>query len=79
MRSDRQTVTGEEGNHVTVFEGNVDVRVGIYRLQADKVTDYEAQSRVVAEGKLDTLTALACQRVGHRLPAEFEEVFLALT
>jgi ABC-2 type transport system ATP-binding protein len=35
--------------------------------------------RVVAEGKLDTLTALARQHAGHRLPADFEEVFLALT
>jgi ABC-2 type transport system ATP-binding protein len=35
--------------------------------------------RVVAEGKRDTLTALARQRGGHSLPADFEEVFLALT
>jgi LPS-assembly protein len=52
IRSDRQTVSGPEDARVTVFEGNVDVRVGIYRLQADKVTDYEAQSRVVAEGNV---------------------------
>ncbi|MDT5269456.1 MAG: LPS-assembly protein [Acidobacteriota bacterium] len=52
VRADRQTVSGEEGAHVTVFEGNVDVRVGIYRLQADKVTDYEGKSRVVAEGNV---------------------------
>ena len=35
--------------------------------------------RVAAEGKLDTLIALARQRAGHGLPADFEEVFLALT
>jgi ABC-2 type transport system ATP-binding protein len=35
--------------------------------------------RVVAEGKLDMLTAIARQRSGHNLPADFEEVFLALT
>lgn len=52
INSNKQTVTGEEGAHVTVFEGNVDARVGIYRLQADKVTDYEGQSRVVAEGNV---------------------------
>src|SRR5215212_4311554 len=52
IRSNRQTVTGPEGNHVTLFEGNVDARVGIYRLQADKVTDYEGQNRVVAEGNV---------------------------
>jgi ABC-2 type transport system ATP-binding protein len=34
---------------------------------------------VVAEGTLDTLTALARQRAGHTLPPDFEEVFLALT
>jgi len=35
--------------------------------------------RIVAEGTLDTLTALAQQRAGHDLPSDFEEVFLALT
>ena len=35
--------------------------------------------RVVAEGKLDALTALARQKGGHSLRADFEEVFLALT
>jgi len=34
--------------------------------------------RVVAEGTLDRLTALARQRAGHDLPPDFEEVFLAL-
>jgi len=38
-----------------------------------------SSGRVVAEGTLDTLTALARQRAGHTLPADFEEVFLALT
>jgi ABC-2 type transport system ATP-binding protein len=35
--------------------------------------------RVVAEGVLETLIALARQRAGHSLPPDFEEVFLALT
>ena len=35
--------------------------------------------RIVAEGTLDTLTAVARQRAGHSLAADFEEVFLALT
>jgi ABC-2 type transport system ATP-binding protein len=35
--------------------------------------------RVVAEGTLDVLTAVARQRAGHGLPTAFEEVFLALT
>ena len=34
--------------------------------------------RVVAEGTLDMLTALARERAGHNLPTDFEEVFLAL-
>jgi ABC-2 type transport system ATP-binding protein len=34
---------------------------------------------IVAEGTLDTLTALAQKRAGHDLPSDFEEVFLALT
>jgi ABC-2 type transport system ATP-binding protein len=35
--------------------------------------------RVVAEGTLDVLIAIARHRAGHDLPADFEEVFLALT
>ncbi|HZH91862.1 MAG TPA: LPS assembly protein LptD [Pyrinomonadaceae bacterium] len=50
--SDRQTVTGPEGARVVVNEGNVDARIGIFRLQADKVTVYEATNRVVAEGNV---------------------------
>jgi ABC-2 type transport system ATP-binding protein len=38
-----------------------------------------SSGRVVAEGTLDVLNALARQRAGHDLPADFEEVFLALT
>ena len=34
------------------YEGNVDIRIGTYRLQADKVTVYEAENRVVAEGSV---------------------------
>ncbi|MBV9927078.1 MAG: LPS-assembly protein LptD [Acidobacteria bacterium] len=52
VRADKQTSTGEEGSRVTVAEGNVDTRIGIYRLQADKVTVYEAKTRVVAEGNV---------------------------
>ncbi len=48
----KQTVTGPENARVAVYEGNVDVRIGTYRLQADKVTVYEAENRVVAEGSV---------------------------
>ena len=50
--ADRQTVTGEERARVAVYEGNVDIHIGIYRLQADKVTVYEATNKVIAEGSV---------------------------
>ena len=37
---------------VFVYEGNVDARIGTYRLQADKVTVYEATNKVFAEGNV---------------------------
>jgi len=48
----KQTLSGPETARVAVYEGNVDVRIGTYRLQADKVTVYEAENRVVAEGSV---------------------------
>jgi LPS-assembly protein len=50
--SDRQSVEGESGKRVVVHLGNVDVRYGIYRLQADKVTLFEAEARMLAEGNV---------------------------
>ncbi|HLE63893.1 MAG TPA: LPS assembly protein LptD [Pyrinomonadaceae bacterium] len=47
-----QTVTGPENARVVVYEGNVDARIGTYRLQADKVTVYEITNRVIAEGNV---------------------------
>ncbi|MGI8495626.1 MAG: LPS-assembly protein LptD, partial [Pyrinomonadaceae bacterium] len=44
--------TGEEGSRVVTHTGNVDVHLGIYRLQADKVTIYQASSRLLAEGNV---------------------------
>jgi LPS-assembly protein len=52
VRSDKQTGSGPKEARVAVYEGNVDVRIGVYRLQADKVTVYEASNRVVAEGNV---------------------------
>jgi LPS-assembly protein len=48
----KQTVSGPENARVAVYEGNVDVRIGTYRLQADNVTVYEADNRVLAEGSV---------------------------
>ncbi|HEV2884845.1 MAG TPA: putative LPS assembly protein LptD, partial [Pyrinomonadaceae bacterium] len=47
-----QTVSGPEAGRVFVYEGNVDARIGTYRLQADKVTVYEATNKVLAEGNV---------------------------
>ena len=52
VTSTRQSGSGPEDKRVVVYEGNVDVRIGTYRLQADKVTVYEAENRVVAEGSV---------------------------
>ena len=52
VRADRQDISGPENARVYLYEGNVDARVGIYRLQADKVTVYEATNLVVAEGSV---------------------------
>ena len=47
------TETGKEvGARVVLYEGNVDARIGTYRLQADKVTVYEADNKVIAEGNV---------------------------
>ena len=48
----KQTVTGPKNALVFVYEGNVDARIGTFRLQADKITVYGATNRVVAEGNV---------------------------
>ncbi|MBX7055707.1 MAG: LPS assembly protein LptD [Pyrinomonadaceae bacterium] len=50
--SDKQSVEGEKGKRVIVHSGNVDVRYGIYRMQADKITIYEAENKMDAEGSV---------------------------
>jgi LPS-assembly protein len=50
--SDSQTVEGEGGNRIVSHVGNVDVRFGIYRMQADKITIYEGENKIVAEGSV---------------------------
>jgi LPS-assembly protein len=52
VESNRQSASGPENARIVHYEGNVDVRIGTYRLQADKVTVYEAENRVVAEGSV---------------------------
>ena len=50
--SGTQAVSGPENARVFVYEGNVDARIGTYRLQADKLTVYEATNKVIAEGNV---------------------------
>lgn len=50
--SDRQELAGPEGKRVITHEGNVDVRYGIYRLQADKIVIYEETNTITAEGSV---------------------------
>ncbi|HSD47952.1 MAG TPA: LPS assembly protein LptD, partial [Pyrinomonadaceae bacterium] len=50
--STKQDASGPENARVVVYEGNVDVRIGTYRLQADKVTVFEAENRIIAEGSV---------------------------
>ncbi|RMH35456.1 MAG: LPS-assembly protein LptD [Acidobacteria bacterium] len=50
--SDKTFAQGEPGKRIVIHEGNVDIRLGIYRLQADKVTLYEDKNLVIAEGNV---------------------------
>ncbi|HEX6718954.1 MAG TPA: putative LPS assembly protein LptD, partial [Pyrinomonadaceae bacterium] len=52
VEATKQSGSGPENARVAVYEGNVDARIGTYRLQADKVTIYEAENKVVAEGNV---------------------------
>src|ERR1051326_1128904 len=52
VESTRQSVSGPENARIFHYEGNVDARIGTYRLQADKITVYEAENRIVAEGSV---------------------------
>ncbi|MDX6530906.1 MAG: LPS-assembly protein [Blastocatellia bacterium] len=48
----KETFTETKEGRVSVCEGNVDARIGTYRLQADKVTVYDATNKVIAEGNV---------------------------
>ncbi|MBD0327309.1 MAG: hypothetical protein ICV68_12805, partial [Pyrinomonadaceae bacterium] len=65
VRADKATASGPKEARVAVYEGNVDARIGVYRLQADKVTVYEATNKVIAEGNVvfDQNTDRGTQRI----------------
>ena len=46
------TVSGPKEDRVSVYEGAVDARIGTYRLQADKITVYDAKTLAVADGNV---------------------------
>ncbi|MFN2579124.1 MAG: LPS-assembly protein LptD [Pyrinomonadaceae bacterium] len=48
----RESVTGTKEARVEVCEGAVDARIGTFRLQADKITTYDAKNLVVADGNV---------------------------
>jgi hypothetical protein len=45
VEATKQSGEGPENARIVHYEGNVDIRIGTYRLQADKVTVYEAEIR----------------------------------
>jgi LPS-assembly protein len=65
VRADKATASGPKEARVIVYEGNVDARIGVYRLQADKVSVYEASNKIVAEGNVvfDQNTDRGTQRI----------------
>ena len=52
VTSIKQDAAGPEDARIVTYEGNVDIRIGTYRLQADKAVVYEAENKVVAEGSV---------------------------
>ena len=50
--SEKQAVEGEDGKRILTHEGNVDVRYGIYRLQADRIVVNEETGRIEATGNV---------------------------
>jgi LPS-assembly protein len=50
--SERNKAEGPPGARVVTHSGNVDIRYGIYRMQADEVVIYEAENKLVARGSV---------------------------
>ncbi|MFL6467608.1 MAG: LPS-assembly protein LptD, partial [Pyrinomonadaceae bacterium] len=50
--SEKQSVEGPEGKRILKHSGNVDIRYGIYRFQAETITIYEETGKVEAEGSV---------------------------
>ena len=50
--SEKQTVEGPEGKRIMTHSGNVDIRYGVYRLQADEIVVYEETGKIEANGSV---------------------------
>ena len=50
--SEKHIVEGEKGKRIIHHTGNVDAHYGIYRLQANDITIYEAENKIVATGSV---------------------------
>jgi len=50
--SERTVAEGEKGNRVMRHIGNVDVRYGIYRIQASEIAIFENENKIVATGSV---------------------------
>jgi LPS-assembly protein len=47
-----QTGSGEDGKKIVIHSGRVDIRYGIYRMQADKITVNETTNMMIAVGNV---------------------------
>jgi LPS-assembly protein len=50
--SEQPSVEGPEGKRILTHSGNVDVRYGIYRIQADRIVIYEETGKIEADGNV---------------------------
>jgi LPS-assembly protein len=50
--SENNSAEGEKGSRIVRHVGNVDVRYGIYRVQANEIVVYEAENKLVATGSV---------------------------
>ena len=50
--SDKMSAEGEKDKRIVRHTGNVDIRYGIYRMQADEIVIYELENKVVAKGSV---------------------------
>jgi LPS-assembly protein len=50
--SENNSAEGEKGSRIVRHTGNVDAHYGIYRVQANEITIYEAENKLVAKGSV---------------------------